>query len=449
MTFGSVMPRPKPKVQEIRSGSVVVKIYTTANRTTGELHTVSHYHLGQRVRKNFADLEKAKAHAQSVAAKLSNGELYILTLRDEDKARYVAGLQALQPTGKSLEVACAEYADAFERLRGVGSLTEAVQFFVTHRPKDFVRKPIAEIVDELVAAKKQDGCSAYYLEDLRLHLARLSKKFPGLISDVTASELEEWLRALKLGPRSRNNIRNSVSVLFNFAKGRGYLPKGRPTEAEDLPKAKEPPPKIEILTPSQLEKMLCGAPSFLVPFVTIGAFAGLRHEEIQRLDWEDIDLESGYIHVGAEKAKTAQRRLVQIQPNLHAWLKAFSATGPVSPRSYMTRHLHSLAEAAGIKWPKNSLRHSFGTYRLAQTQNVHQVSDEMGNSPAMVREHYRQLVTKAEADKWWAIIPNPADKASLKTERKGAGISTRKNSSSKVTSPTRPAPGTKISSVSP
>ena len=400
------MQPKKPKPIEVRSGSVVVKIYTTPNRSTGQLHTVSHYHLGKRTRRNFADLEKAKAHAQSVAAKMSNGELHILTLRDEDKSRYVTALQALAPTGKALEVACAEYADAFRQLNGIGSITEAVQFFVAHRPKEIVRKPIAEVVEELIAAKRQDGCGNYYLGDLRLHLGRLTKTFSGLISNITSGDLDDWLRALKVGPRSRNNMRNSISVLFNFAKSRGYLPKGQATEADDLPKAKEPPPKIGILTPEQLTTMLSAAPPFLVPFVAIGAFAGLRHEEIQRLNWEDIDLKSGYIHVGAEKAKTAQRRLVKIQPNLKTWLTPFAAnTGAVSQRRYMTRHLQKLAESAGIKWPKNGLRHSFGTYRLAQTQNVHQVSDEMGNSPAMVREHYRQLVTKSQAEEWWKIFP--------------------------------------------
>jgi integrase len=155
--------------------------------------------------------------------------------------------------------------------------------------------------------------------------------------------------------------------------------------------------------------MLKATPRFLISFVTIGAFAGLRHEEIQRLAWEDIDLEGGYIHVGAEKSKTAQRRLVPIQPNLKLWLNPHvKERGKVNPRRYMTRHLHKIAAAAKIKWPKNALRHSFGTFRLAETQNAHQVSDEMGNSPTIVREHYRELVTKKQASKWWNIVPPPS-----------------------------------------
>jgi hypothetical protein len=58
-----------------------------------------------------------------------------------------------------------------------------------------------------------------------------------------------------------------------------------------------------------------------------------------------------------------------------------------------------------IPWKKNASRHSFGSYRMAEIKNVYQVAEEMGNSPAMVKKHYFQAVTKAEASKFWAIRP--------------------------------------------
>ena len=58
-----------------------------------------------------------------------------------------------------------------------------------------------------------------------------------------------------------------------------------------------------------------------MPLIVIGGFAGLRHAEIQRLEWEDIDLEEGFIEIKAEKAKTKTRRIVPIKENLKAFLK--------------------------------------------------------------------------------------------------------------------------------
>jgi hypothetical protein len=43
---------------------------------------------------------------------------------------------------------------------------------------------------------------------------------------------------------------------------------------------------------------------------------------------------------------------------------------------------------------------------MADIKKVYQVAEEMGNSPAMVKKHYFQAVTKAEAGRFWAIRPN-------------------------------------------
>jgi hypothetical protein len=64
-----------------------------------------------------------------------------------------------------------------------------------------------------------------------------------------------------------------------------------------------------------------------------------------------------------------------------------------------------LAKRVGIEWRHNGLRHSFGSYRLAALQNIHQLKEEMGNSEAMIRQHYQKTVTRAEATKFWVSRP--------------------------------------------
>jgi len=48
-------------------------------------------------------------------------------------------------------------------------------------------------------------------------------------------------------------------------------------------------------------------------------------------------------------------------------------------------------------WKHNALRHSFNSYRVAETQDVAKVSLEAGNSPQMISKHYRELVRPADA----------------------------------------------------
>jgi integrase len=124
-----------------------------------------------------------------------------------------------------------------------------------------------------------------------------------------------------------------------------------------------------------------------------------------RLSWSEVKLDQSYIEVTAGKAKTAQRRLVPIQPNLALWLQPYAKTsGPVFSLSTINQKATAFARSHGIAWPKNALRHSYASYRLGQCKNAAEVAMEMGNSARIVFQHYRELVTPADVEKWWRIV---------------------------------------------
>jgi hypothetical protein len=60
---------------------------------------------------------------------------------------------------------------------------------------------------------------------------------------------------------------------------------------------------------------------------------------------------------------------------------------------------------APFAWKHNALRHSFISYRVAETQDVAKVSLEAGNSPQMIFKHYRELVQPEAAKASFAIAP--------------------------------------------
>jgi integrase len=147
----------------------------------------------------------------------------------------------------------------------------------------------------------------------------------------------------------------------------------------------------------------------VVPTLTIGAFAGLRDAEIKRLDWSEVDLVRGYIEVKAAKAKSARRRIVQMQPNLTAWLRPYSEMkGRLVPEGYRGK-LERIRKAAGLtQWPLNGLRHSFASYRLAAVHDAPRVASELGHtSPVMLYNTYREVVRPDEAECYWKIAPAP------------------------------------------
>jgi len=232
-----------------------------------------------------------------------------------------------------------------------------------------------------------------------------SNAFSTNIGSATAKLIEDGLAAQKLGPRGRNNIRTSIVTLFHFARSRNYLPKGQPTEADDVPKAKDRGGKIGILTPKQLSLLMKKANGNTQLYFSLGTFTGMRSSEILRLDFSDINFERAYITVAAEKAKTA-RRLVPIQPNLMQWLAPYRGrTGSLFNNRRDADRAIAFAKEQGVDWPDNASRNSYATYRLAATSDTARVALEMGNSPQKLMTNYRELVDEHEAQAWFCIAP--------------------------------------------
>ena len=66
--------------------------------------------------------------------------------------------------------------------------------------------------------------------------------------------------------------------------------------------------------------------------LAIGAFAGVREAEIKRLNWTEVDQRRGHIEIKSSKAKSARRRIVEMQPNLREWLRPYAGmTGRLVP----------------------------------------------------------------------------------------------------------------------
>ena len=418
------MSKPKFPIT-VKRGHTTVKIYRTPSRGC-DAYTVSYYLGDQRVRKTFADLGLATTEAETVATKLSTGEVNVLTLTSGDRLSYVRAIEALKPTGVPLEMAAMQFAEAHQILEG-RSVVEAARYSAKKNPIWLPKKLVPEVVTEMIEAKTADGMSKYYTSDLKWRLGRFAEKFPGLISLVTSAEIGDFLRGLKgladegekampVTGRSRNTFRRAIGTLVNFAVSRGYLVKGT-VEIEDVAQAREENGEIEIFRPEEMAAVLAIADERLIPFLAIGAFAGLRHAELQRLDWAEVRMDDGFIEVKANKAKTASRRLVPIQDNLKRWLKPHrKASGHICDYVNTSNQIDKLAELVDKKlkekdstavftWKRNALRHSYISYRVAETQKVAQVALEAGNSPQMIFQHYRELVRPKEAKAWFAIVP--------------------------------------------
>jgi integrase len=395
-------------VVEIGNGPARVRIYTMNRKDGYPEFTLSWKEGGRRKLKSFGDMDEARMIAQQVTVRLTNGGTVgdEATKRDIELLRHCEGL-ALQ-FGVTLSAAMDEWAQARKSV-GTVAISEAIRFYQANRSDLRAVKSIDQVAAEFIESRRASGVSTIYVQHCTHHLNRFTDKVKGNISEVTVAQINQYLTGLKrLGPVSKNGIRRNIVTMFGFAKRQGYLHPDRKTAAEQSESFKEPETEIQIFTPEEMEKILLVAHARILPLIAIGAFAGIRSAEIRRLDWEDIKWDRGHIEIAGRKAKTAARRLVPLPENLKAWLAPWrEATGPIITMSDPSGALSDVAIKARISggWRQNALRHSFISYRVAETGDVARTALEAGNSPKMIFRHYREVVDGEAAKAWFSITP--------------------------------------------
>jgi integrase len=400
----------------VRRGSSVVKIYRDQTKASGTYFRVCYYVGAKRHRLNFASLDDAKLEAETRAAQLSRGDADALQLTGKDRLIYCRAAETVRPHGIALDTAAQEYSDAKKVLDGF-SLLDAARFYVKHHGRKFPPKRVSEAVEEMIAAKGKKGLSVTYLADLRYRLGSFADAFACNMGAITPDDVRSYLDGLNLAPRGYNNFLAALRTFFSFGSQRGWLA-AETNMLRGVEKRKERAVPVQILTPSEMVDLLKTASDELRLCLAVAAFAGLRSEEVLRLEWADIERRPGFIEVSAAKAKTASRRLVPIAPNLAAWLANAprSASGKIWPHSkpYFFRAIHRTVtrlnkgrsdRAGRFSWKTNAMRHSYVSYRLAEIQDMNRVALEAGNSPKMILQHYRELCTPEDAKTWFSLVP--------------------------------------------
>jgi integrase len=388
----------------IKKGHAVVKIYRVKNRASTN-YTVAYISADGRQRRNFADLDLAKREATNMAQTLADGDMEALKLTGAERQIYVEAERAIAGTGLPLHSVAHEFARAFDILGGA-HIVEAARYYKKHVDVDLPQITAAEAVQKFHAAKQAEGLSTAYLNDIRWLLGDFARHFQCPLSSIQPDDLLQYLNAKRVSLVSKENRRRLLVVLFNFAKEHGWLRKNEETAADALGIYKIKQREVEIYTPAEMARLLNAADPDFVPYIALIAFGGARREELHKgLLWQSINFDRGYIIVPASIAKTGRKRKIVMSENLLQWLAPFRVkSGPIFDIDPQ-RRIAKVVKASGVKWKRNGLRHSFGSYRMEQVKNEGQVALEMGNSPQIVKDHYFEIVDERAAREYWSIKP--------------------------------------------
>ena len=338
------MKKPRSRKPEwprkIMLGRVSVPVYKRKAPNGSVCYMVSNYADGKRRFDSYADEALALEAAGKLARQLSEREVLAAAMTNAQASEYAASIQKIAPFNISLLSAADAVASALKIIGGFDDLEKvklaaalgqplpdladminAAKFF-RGRNKKTTPKPVADVVAELLKIKEDRGASANYLLGLRSRLNRFADAFRNkATSNVTTADIQAWLDGKKFKAQNFTSFRTVIHTFFEFAVARGYA---MDNPAAGLEKVKVVRGGTAIYTPKEIGKLLTAAQPDFLPCIAIGAFAGLRSAEIERLEWSDIDFSGGHIIVGAEKAKNASRRVIPISDNLAAWLRGYS-----------------------------------------------------------------------------------------------------------------------------
>ena len=350
---------------------------------------------GQRIREAYP----TKAEAETRAAQI----------RQQQDNEGAAGF-ALPPDARVEASKCIAKLKPFNV-----EITEAVDYYVEHvlayQDKPTVNATIAEIVK----VKESNGRRRDTIDNFRIRAERFAETFgERRLATITPEEIRAWLnnklvhRGCELGPVSKVNYLVAVGNVFAYGVKHGYCDRN-PAKLVDRPSRENG--EIKYLTLEQVVSLLLHAEKYeLVPYVALGVFAGLRPEkELGALDWSKVSLSERTIRIDASLAKTRQRRVIEMDEALVAYLTPYAKRrGPVvemGDREFRTRW-ENCRKDAGIAWHNDVMRHTFATYHLAAFNDIGKLSLQMGNSPQVIHSAYKGLVSKADAERFFALRPS-------------------------------------------
>lgn len=266
------------------------------------------------------------------------------------------------------------------------SITEAVNEFLIHKAGGIV----------------SDRTLRQYTVVLKSFVKGRARK---PLNAITHRDVESWLDNDDWSTVTRRHYINDLRTFFTYTVKKGWMEPLRMQQVTwmELPRGEDAMRPVEIHTPDEVRIVLEKAYEINPDagrMLAIRYFAGVRAAEAHRMEETHIR-PNGWIEIPAAIAKTRRRRLVKIQPCLAAWL---ALGGVLRPMSDMT--LRAVIRRSKVKWKKNAPRHSFVTYHLAMWENAGQTALQAGHSEQMLFTHYREIATKEDAEKFWAVFPS-------------------------------------------
>jgi integrase len=303
---------------------------------------------------------------------------------------------------------------AFRRLEGrAKSLTFYLDFALANYREPEREMPVEKAVAAYLASREQDRArdllSASMLGQIKWELDALQRRFPSqTVAQLKADCLKPFFERGRPSLKTYNNRRGLVGTFLKFAFQQDWIV-ANPVEKMPHFRIAHRRGSAVTLTAARCAELMAEVETvtdgLLVPYFALCLFAGIRPSvrdgEISKLKARDINLETGAIHVEPEVSKVRMKRIVTIQANLAAWLRAY----PFKPiNAHAIEHFRKpVVKQFGLT--HDVLRHTFISMFVAKFRSMGEAALQAGNSESIIRKHYLDLKSPAEAEQFFGIVP--------------------------------------------
>ncbi len=294
------------------------------------------------------------------------------------------------------------------------TLTACARFYVqTHDARE--KAPtLGEAWDQGIALRK--GLSVRHVRSLKNWKRRFGELANTKIVDLTPEAISEVLTTITDGPIAWKAGLRYLSLILNEQVQKGTL-KENPCTRVVAPKAKTTN-DVVLYEIEELRRLFRACKDYTdgrdrkcsecaVPFAFL-AFAGIRPDELVKLDWSSV--RDGYVRITGSIAKKDRIRNVRIHKTLKTWIALIpedQRKGKIVPGRW-TQRATRVKKEAGLDgtYLQDALRHSFASYSLPLEKNENNLKLDMGHLDwAVFYSNYHNAKTKEEAVGYWKLTP--------------------------------------------
>ncbi len=262
-------------------------------------------------------------------------------------------------------------------------------------------------VGDFIGDLKAHGRNQQYINETENKLGRLASECGWQsIKDITADSFVRWRSVWKKSPKTLNEYIATIKGVLNWMVAKGRLASNplssvKPGEV----RGREVRPR-RAYTDEELPQLLNVAGKYRLPCL-MAALTGLRHGELKRLRWGDLNLsaEKPSVLVRASISKNHKQACLPLHPALLAELSIFrpvdAAAGDlvfpgILPRSDDFKALLGKADitkmdSQGRVVDFHSLRHTFCT-------NLHRAGVPQREAMELMRHNDPRLTANTYAD---------------------------------------------------